>query len=192
VLAFWEGLIPEKRRGRAFDLLAQMDRVIAGFVRGRLTICGVMIVVHTVGYALIGVPAPLVIGPLVGVLTIVPYAAGALGIPLAMLLLWIEPPTGFRGEWWWILGSPLVVTGIVQLLDDYVLTPRIQGQATRMDTPTILFASIAGGVLAGFYGILLAIPVAACLKILLEAVFWPRFRAWSEGREADFLPLSKE
>jgi len=192
VLNFWEGLIPEQRRSRTIDLLSQMDRVIAGFVRGRLTICGVMIVVYTLGYSLIGLPAPLIIGPIIGVLTIVPYAAGAVGIPLAILLLWLEPHTGFRGEWWWIVGSPMVVTGVVQVLDDYVLTPRIQGQATKMDTPTILFASIAGGALAGFYGILLAIPAAACIKILLKEVFWPRFQAWSQGQARDILPIGKE
>ena len=53
----------------------------------------------------------------------------------------------------------------------------------------ILFSSIAGGVLAGFYGLLLAIPVAACVKILLNEVFWPRFKKWAEGKEQDFLPI---
>ncbi len=60
-----------------------------------------------------------------------------------------------------------------------------------MDTPTILFASIAGGALMGVYGLLLAIPVAACLKILLRELFWPRFKAWSEGEEKDFLPIGR-
>lgn len=195
VLAFWESLIPEKKKGRAFDLLGQMDAVIAGFVRGRLTICATMIGVYTLGFWLIGVPAPLIVGPIVGLLTIVPYAAGAVGIPLAMLLLWLEP-SGFLGtwqkEWWWIVLGPLLVTGLVQFLDDYVLTPRIQGKTTNMDTPTILFASIAGGALAGIYGILLAIPVAACIKIMIKEVVWPRFQAWSQGKARDVLPIGKE
>ena len=78
-----------------------------------------------------------------------------------------------------------------QLLDDYVLTPAIQGKNTNMDTPTILFASIAGGSLAGIYGLLVAIPAAACIKILLREVFWPRVRRWAEGKERDFLPLER-
>ena len=78
-----------------------------------------------------------------------------------------------------------------QVLDDYVLTPLIQGKSTNMDTPSILFASMAGGTLAGVYGLLLAIPVAACLKILLKEVFWPRFRVWAEGKAKDFLPIGK-
>ncbi|CAG0998765.1 hypothetical protein PHYC_02734 [Phycisphaerales bacterium] len=192
VLAFWESLIPEKKKSRAVELMAQMDRVIAGFVRGRLTICAIMICVHTVGYWIIGVPAPLIVGPIVGLLTIVPYAAGAIGIPLAMLLMWLEPAGGWQSHWWWIILGPVLVTGLVQFLDDYVLTPRIQGKTTNMDTPTILFASIAGGALAGFYGILLAIPVAACIKIVLKEVVWPRFRAWSEGKAKDVLPIGRE
>jgi len=192
VLAFWESLIPEKKKGRTIDLLAQMDRVIAGFVRGRLTICAVMVVVYSLGFWLIGVPAPLIVGPIIGLLTIVPYAAGAVGIPLAMLLMWIEPASGWQGQWWWVILGPCLVTGIVQVLDDYVLTPRVQGKSTNMDTPTILFASIAGGALAGFYGILLAIPVAACIKILIKELVWPRFVAWSQGRARDVLPIGKE
>jgi predicted PurR-regulated permease PerM len=70
-----------------------------------------------------------------------------------------------------------------------VLTPSIQGRSTHLATPTILFASIAGGVLAGFYGLLVAIPVAACVKILLDEVFWPRFKGWVHGQEPDFLPI---
>ena len=188
VQKFWEGLIPEKKKGRFIDLVTKMDRVIAGFVRGRLTVAGVQIVVYTVLYSLVGVPAPLIVGPIMGILTIVPYASG-IAAPIAMGLMWLDPPGGWRGEWWWIVGGPLVVLMITQFLDDYVLTPMIQGKATNMDTPTILFASIAGGSIAGFYGVLVAIPVAACLKILLKEVFWPRFRAWSEGRAPDVLPI---
>jgi len=190
VQRFWEGLIPEKKKGRFIDLAVKMDRVIAGFVRGRLTVAGVQIVVYTVLYWIIGVPAPLIVGPIMGILTIVPYASGV-AAPIAMVLMWLDPAGGWRGEWWWIVGGPLVVLAITQVLDDYILTPLIQGKATNMDVPTILFASIAGGALAGFYGVLVAIPVAACLKILLKEVFWPRFRAWSEGRAPDVLPIKE-
>ncbi len=54
VLSFWEGLIPERRKGRAMDLVGKMDRVIAGFVRGRLTVAACMMVFYTLGYWLVG------------------------------------------------------------------------------------------------------------------------------------------
>jgi predicted PurR-regulated permease PerM len=189
VLRFWESLIPERRKARIFDLLWQMDAVIAAFIRGRLTVCFVLMVYFTIAYWLIGVPAPLILGPIVGFLSILPYVAG-LGMPVAMLLMWLQPGAiGWQSEWWWIIGGPILVSAVSQVLDDYILTPAIQGKGTGMDVPSIVFASIAGGALAGVYGLLLAIPVAACLKILLREVIWPRFHAWAEGRSSDPLPI---
>lgn len=190
VLAFWQSLIPERRKGPVIDLVQQMDKVIAGFVRGRLTICAILVVHYSVGYWLIGVPAPLILGAVVGALALLPYVA-SIGIPVAIGLLLLSPPEGFRGELWWAVVGPLIVHALAQVLDDYILTPKIQGDTTGMDTPTILFASLAGGILAGFYGLLLAIPVAACIKIVLKTVVWPKFKAWAEGRSSDPLPVGR-
>jgi len=188
IVAFWEGLVPEARRGRVVELVTKMDRVIAGFVRGRLMIVGLLVVYMTAAYWLIGVPAPLVLGPIIGMLFIVPFVH-IVGVPIAMLLMWLEPSSGFTGQWWWIVFAPIGVYLVAQALDDWVLTPLIQGKNTDMDTPTILFASLAGGVLAGVYGLLLAIPVAACIKILIKELVWPRVHAWVQGRAKDLLPI---
>lgn len=192
VLSFWEGLIPERRKSRVIDLAGRMDVVIAGFVRGRLTIAALIILLYTVGYWAIGVPAPLLVGPIVGALAIVPFVS-TLAMPLAMLLMLVDPSqlAPWQQAWWWIVAGPVIIYILERILDDYILTPMIQGKTTDMDTPTILFASLAGGVLAGVYGLLIAIPVAACLKILMKEVFWPRVKAWGEGKERDFLPISR-
>jgi predicted PurR-regulated permease PerM len=192
VLAFWENLIPEQRKAKSFDLISKMDAVISGFVRGRLTICGILILYYTLAFWIIGVPAPLILGPVVGVLALLPFVS-SLGVPTAALLLWLDSPgSGLHAHWAWIIFAPTVVYMIAQAMDDYVLTPAIQGKNTGMDTPSILFASLAGGTLAGVYGLLLAIPIAACIKILLREVFWPRFDAWAKGRARDFLPIGRE
>jgi predicted PurR-regulated permease PerM len=189
VLEFWEGLIPERRKGLVIDLLQKMDRVIAGFVRGRLTICFILSIYMTIAYALIGVPSAFVLGPIVGLLFIVPFAH-VIGVPIAMLLMSLQPSEiAWQNEWWWIVFAPLGVYMGAQFFDDYILSPMIQGKATNMDTPTILFASLAGGALGGVYGLLLAIPVAACIKILAQEIFWPRFRDWAQGKKPDFLPI---
>lgn len=188
VLEFTRKFIPREKLGRTHELVAQMDRVIAGFVRGRLIICAIQCVLYSLGFAVVGVPAPFIVGVIVGILAIAPYG-GLLGVPLALILIWLDPPGGFRAAWWWITFGPIVVYQLGQMLDDYVLTPRIQGQATNLDTPSILFASLTGGILAGFYGLLLAIPVAACLKILGREMLMPKIKAWAEGRAKDPLPL---
>jgi len=193
VLEFWRGLIPEKRKNRVLELLDQMDRVISGFVRGRITIAFLMMVFYSLAYLFISVPAWLILGPIVGLATLVPYLSSVVGVPIAMLLLALEPSRGtFQSAWWWIVFAPIGVSLIAQVADDYILNPRIQGKSTDMDTPSILFASLAGGVLAGFYGLLIAIPVAACTRILLREVFWPRFRQWAQGRARDFLPIEPD
>lgn len=190
---FWANLIPERRKGKTIELLGKMDRVIAGFVRGRVTIVGILMVWMTLAYATIGVPAWYILGPIVGALFIVPFIH-IIGVPTAMLLMWLEPGSmmfDFQRNWWWIVFSPIAVYLLSQMLDDYVLSPAIQGKNTDMDTPSILFASLAGGALAGIYGLLIAIPVAACIKILVREVVWPRFKAWGQGREQDFLPIER-
>jgi predicted PurR-regulated permease PerM len=192
VLAFWEGLIPERKKNRVIDLLLKMDRVIAGFIRGRLIICAVLGAFVTIMYFIIGVPVPLILGPIVGLFFLVPFMH-VIAMPMAMLALWLEPSdVKWQATWWWIIFAPIGVNLLCQILDDYVLTPMIQGKNTDMSTPSILFASIAGGTLAGFYGLLLAIPAAACIKIILREVFMPRFEAWAKGREKDFLPIGRD
>lgn len=191
VLEFGKKFIPEDHADTTLDLLKKFDAVIAGFIRGRLTIAFIQSIVFSVGYWVIGVPAPVLLGVAVAVLSIVPYAA-LVGIPVSILLLWLESRTGIRGSLLWTLGAPVGFYFIGQALDDYVWTPLIQGKSTGMDTPTILFATLAGGALMGVYGLLLAIPLAACIKILLQEIFWPRFQDWIAGRRPDFLPINKD
>lgn len=190
-LNFGRKFIPAEHAQTTYYLLLRFDKVVSGFIRGRLTIALIQSVVFSVGYYLIGVPASVLLGIVVAILSIVPYAA-LVGIPVSIVLLWLEPQEGFRGQVWWTLGAPVVFYFFGQALDDYVWTPMIQGKSTGMDTPTILFATIAGGALMGVYGLLLAIPVAACIKIMLEELVWPKFQDWVAGKRSDFLPFDRE
>jgi len=191
-IRFCDGLLPDRDREQIRHLVGRMDAVIAGFVRGRITIALIQSVMFTVGFWLIGVPASLVLGPAVAFLSIVPYLA-LVGLPVAILLMLLEPAAvAWQDAWWWTLAAPTVLYFGLQALDDYVWTPLIQGRSTDMATPAILFASLAGGVLAGVYGLLLGIPVAACTKILLNEVLMPRVVAWKEGRAPDPLPFGPD
>lgn len=184
-------LVPDRTLDRFIHVVSQMDRVIAAFVRGRLIISAILIVEFSLGYWLIGVPVPLIMGLAVGVLSIVPYLA-LVGVPVSILLMWLNPPAiEWQTAWWWVVLAPIALYWVCQATDDYIWTPMIQGKATGMDTPTILFAVMAGATLAGIYGVMVAIPTAACVKILLKEIFWPRFQAWAKGQSRDFLPISR-
>ncbi len=188
VKGFGAELLPDKNRDRVIDLLIKFDAVISGFIRGRLTIAFIQAVVFSIGFYAIGVPGAFILGPAVAVLSVVPYLA-LVGVPIAISLLLLQGYSDIRGEWYWIVGAPTILYFFGQALDDYVWTPLIQGKSTGMDTPTILFASLAGGALFGVFGLLIAIPIAACVKILIQEIFWPKFQEWAEGRASDPLPI---
>jgi predicted PurR-regulated permease PerM len=191
IVAFVGELIPRDRAPRAVELLGKMDRVIAGFVRGRIVISIIIGIICAVGWTLCGVPYAIVLGLMTGIFSAVPYL-GFVGLPIAVLMLWVnqlgEPPN-LRMSWLAIIGWPTLVYVVMQILETYIITPTIAGKATNLDPVTILVAVLAGGSVGGVYGMLLAIPTAACLKILLTDVLMPRVRLWVKGRAEDPLPL---
>lgn len=194
ILEFGHSLVPRANRARWMQLLERMDRVIAGFVRGRILISFLMGAGFALGWVLCGVPYAVVLGLVTGVFCAVPYL-GIVGLPMAIGLLFMDQlalPEEMRMAWWGILLWPSLVFVVVQTVESYWLTPAIAGKATNLDPVTVLVAVLAGGSVMGVYGMLLAIPVAACGKILLTDVFMPRIRAWLAGRASDPLPFDRE
>ena len=194
VVKFGGQLVPEKNRKNTFELAAKMDHVVAGFVRGRIVISLIMGIMLAIGWFICGVPYSIALGLLVGVFCAVPYL-GVIGIPLAVGLLVFDKlgvapdELGIWLGWWGIFLWPTLVFVIVQLIEGYVLTPMIAGKATNLDPVTIIVAVLAGGSVLGIYGMLLAIPLAACAKILFTEVLLPKIRAWTRGEAADPLPI---
>jgi predicted PurR-regulated permease PerM len=189
VQQFGAQLIPEKYRPRALVVIRKMDRAIAAFIRGRLTIGLILAVLYTIAYTVIGVPVPFIFGPVIGIASTVPYLP-LLGWPATMLAMAIDQAGASDPyAWWWIILGPTIVYFAFQTLDDYVLTPAIQGKNVGLSTPVILFAVLGAGALAGVYGILIAIPIAACIKILITDVIFPRYKAWVQGKADDPLPI---
>ncbi len=89
VKGFARNLVPDKHEAKIIDLAGKCDEVISGFVRGRLTIAFLQGAVFSVAYFLIGVPAAFIVGPVVAILSIVPYLA-LVGLPVSVGLLWLE------------------------------------------------------------------------------------------------------
>jgi len=192
-LDFLRGLLPVRHRDRVIELAVEMDRAVSGFVRGRIVVSSIMGVLIAVGWKFFGVPYAITLGVVVGVFSLVPYLS-VVGLPIAIGLLAVDQlalPEADRMTWFWMLLGPTVVYGIVQFLEGYVLIPLIAGKATDLDPVSIFVAVLAGAAIAGVYGMLLSIPVAACLKIYLREVVMPHLRDWSSGRADDPLPLDQ-
>jgi predicted PurR-regulated permease PerM len=191
IVEFGRDLIPGGTNSRTLELLQKMDRVIAAFVRGRIVISLIIGIICAIGWTICGVPYAILLGLITGIFSAVPYL-GFVGLPVAVLMLWVDQlgtPAGMRMSWFWIIAGPTLVYVVMQILETYLITPAIAGKATNLDPVTILVAVLAGGSVGGVYGMLLAIPAAACLKILLTDVVMPRVRMWVRGRAEDPLPL---
>ena len=191
VIRFGAQLVPRDNREAIFSLLQEMDDVVSGFVRGRLLVSFIMGLMFSVGWWLVDVPYAFVLGMTTGALSTVPFVGG-LGAPIAIglaVLARLELPEVERAAWWMPVALPAAVFALVSAIEGWVLLPLIAGRATRLDPVTIVVAVLAGGALLGVYGMLLAIPLAACLKILVIRVVLPRLRAWTRGDVADPLPI---
>ena len=191
VVEFAKGVVPDRGKNDTFALLEKMDAAVAGFVRGRIVIAFIMALILAIGWLIVGVPYAILLGIGVGVLCSVPFL-GLIGIPVSIGLLFLNQlgvPEAERMVWWGILLWPTLVFAIVQALDGWLLTPLIAGKATNLDPVTIFVAVLAGGSVLGAYGMLLAIPVAACIKILIQDRLLPKIHAWSRGEADDPLPF---
>ncbi len=193
VVRFGRSLIPVANRARTLELIDKMDAVVAGFVRGRIVVSLIMGVMLAIGWKIAGVPYSIVLGLVIGLFCAVPYL-GAVGVPVAVGLLAFKELGAIDGgmSWWAIILWPTIVYAVVQTIEGYVLIPMIAGKATNLDPVTILVVVLAGGSIMGIYGMLLAIPVAACVKILCTDLLLPKVRAWTSGEASDPFPIGRD
>ncbi|HKU39684.1 MAG TPA: AI-2E family transporter [Polyangiales bacterium] len=162
-------LLPAGVRPAVVAIATRVDHVIGQFVRGQLTVMGILAVLYGFGYWLIGVPLAVPIGLLAGVLSFIPYVGSTLALVFGLLMVALH----WTG-WTQILGV-VAVYGVVQLLEGLVITPRVVGGKLGLSPVWVLFALLAFGNLFGFLGVMLALPVSAVIKVfVVDAVTWYR------------------
>lgn len=149
-------LVGEHRRGEAEMILETVLRVLGGYIRGQLIVSAVTGVIVWLGLSLLGVPYALVLGLLTGMLNVLPYIGPFIGGLFAAIVgLFISPL--------FALGALGVVIGAQQLTDMFV-TPRVMSEQVDLHPLLVIFSLLVGGTLFGFWGLFLAIPVAAIIK----------------------------
>lgn len=172
--------VPEAQRSSVVRIVGRMDHAVGEFVRGRIVVTAMMVVMFSVGYWLAGVPYALLLGTLTGLLSFIPYLA-VLGCVLAVLVAWIDASTDNGGlNWMQTVGYPVIAYSVVQLVEGWLITPLVQSKSTRMHAVTIVIVLFIGGAVAGVYGLLLAIPLTACIRILWEELLEGRLEHWAE------------
>ena len=155
-------LVPRDWLGKTRTIVADIDRVLAEFLRGQIMVMLVLAVYYTVALTLAGLDRALAIGVLTGLLVFIPYVGFGLGATLgviAALLQW---------SGWGPFIAVLAVYGVGQLLESYVLVPYLVGDRIGLHPLAVIFALLAFGQLFGFAGVLLALPASAALLVGLR------------------------
>jgi predicted PurR-regulated permease PerM len=173
-------LIPIRNRPHTLHVLGRMDTAVRGFFFERLLIAVITGVLYATGWAMAKVPYWFLLGVAIGLASLVPYLS-AIGWPLAVILKYADAVTAGQSaaiDWMAIVLWPSVVYLIVQFIESWILTPWLQRHSTDMSAATILIVVFLGGAIGGLFGLIFAIPVAACLKILIEELVRPRWLQW--------------
>lgn len=155
-------LLPRRLEPRASHMAKDCDEVLGAFMHGQLTVMLCLGTVYAVGLWLVGLDMALLIGMMAGMVSFVPYLGFILGIVIAGVAAVIQ----FQEL------TPLLfvfaVFSVGQVLESFVLTPYLLGDRIGLHPVAVIFAVMAGGQLFGFFGVLLALPVAAVMMVMLR------------------------
>jgi predicted PurR-regulated permease PerM len=155
--------IPRKYRSDMLAIGRDIDEIISAFLRGHFLVCVIVGILTGVGMYLIGLDFALIIGIIAGVAELVPFLGPIIAaVPALSLALLISRETA--------LYAVLVIL-IVQQLENAVISPKILGRSMGLHPLVVIFTIMAGGELYGLLGILLAVPVAATLKVVLRYIY---------------------
>ncbi|EGB15004.1 protein of unknown function UPF0118 [Pseudodesulfovibrio mercurii] len=163
IKAGWQDYLPASYREGVVGFLDEFERTMGLYFRGQIIVCLLVGVLMSVGFVLIGLPLGLVMGMLIGILNIAPY----LGVAGAVPVLFLAGLNSLEaGESIWLgIGLAVLVMGVVQVIQDAVLVPKIQGESLGLSPWLILLSLSIWGRLLGFLGLLIALPMTClCLS----------------------------
>lgn len=155
-----DDLLPRDHAPVIRQLAHEVDLVLAGFVRGQLTVCLIMGLYYATALMLAGLQFGLIVGAIAGAITVIPFVGALIGGTLAMGLAFYQ----FWGDWLHI-GIIAAIFGLGQFLEGNVITPRLVGKSIGLHPVWLMLALSIFGAIFGFVGLLVAVPMAAALGV---------------------------
>ena len=161
-----EGLVPRQQRAEVLHIGGQIGYLIRRYIRGQLILVVLMATVTGIGLSILEVPYSVLLGSLTGVLELIPIVGPITAGALACLVaLGHSSPFGWTQLWY--VGAVAIMYTVMRQVEDYVVVPLVIGRIVRLHPAVVIFSVLAGGALFGLLGVILAVPVAATLRLLL-------------------------
>lgn len=167
LLRDWDGVtkrvdawLPRNHAATIRQQLGEIDFILASFVRGQALVCLILGTYYAVGLTVVGLDLGLVVGFAAGLFSFIPYLGTISGFLVGTALALAQ------SQDWMLVAMVAGVFLVGNLLEGYVLAPKLVGEKIGLHPVWVIFALLAGGALFGFLGILLALPVAAVIGVL--------------------------
>lgn len=170
LLLDWDGmvsgldkLLPRAYREEIQGVLTEIDRSMAGVIRGQGSVVLILCVYYATGLTLSGLSFGLVLGLITGLLSFIPYVGFVIGFGLSVGIAIVQ----FWPDWFHIIVVGIVF-GVGQFLEGNVLYPKLVGSSIGINPVWLMLALLAFAQLFGFLGLLLAVPLSAIAAVLLR------------------------
>ena len=162
LVAHIDALLPREAQPTIRRLARETDSVLGAFVRGQLLVMLGLAIYYAITLKLVGLDVGPLIGMIAGLVSFVPYLGFIIGIVASLIAALVQ----FHDAYHLVL--VLVVFGVGNLLESYVLVPKLVGDRIGLHPVAVIFAVLAFGELFGFIGVLLALPMASSAMVLLR------------------------
>ncbi|WP_343033204.1 AI-2E family transporter [Aureimonas leprariae] len=163
MIAKVDSWVPRQHVHTVRRLAHEIDRSVAGFVRGQGSLCLILGSYYALGLSLIGLNFGLLIGLFAGIISFIPYVGSLTGLILALGVALVQ----FWPDWIWIAAT-LAVFFSGQFIEGNILQPKLVGASVGLHPVWLMFALFAFGALFGFVGLLIAVPAAAAVGVLMR------------------------
>ncbi len=158
-------LVPRSIEPVVVRLTRESDETLGGFLRGQLSVMIILGTLYGVGLWSVGISIGPLIGMIAGLISFVPYLGAIVGVGIGVIAALAQYQDTYH------VIMVLIVFIVGQLLEGYVLVPKLVGDKIGLHPVAVMFAILAGGELFGFVGVLLALPVAAIAMVLLRYAY---------------------
>jgi predicted PurR-regulated permease PerM len=177
--------LPQQHRSEILHVFSDTNVMLGRYIRGQLILVVLMSTVTTIGLTILGVPYSVLLGVATGVLETIPFVGPITAGAIACLVA-LGHPNPFGWSQIAYVGVVAVMYTILRHAEDYLVIPAVIGRAVRLHPAIVIFALLSGGAAFGLLGIVLAVPVAATLRLVLIYVS-------AKLRDEDpFAPLTEE
>jgi predicted PurR-regulated permease PerM len=159
-------ILPPSQRNELIPLFAQVNTVLGRYVRGQMFLIGVMSTVTFIGLSILQVPFVLLLAIMTGVLEVIPIVGPITAGAIACLVALGHPAPWGLSQIWYVAMVAVMYT-VLRHAEDYFVIPLVIGRIVRLHPAVVIFSLLTGGALYGLLGVLIAVPVAATLRLVL-------------------------